>query len=342
MVRPIAKILLPLLALVLLCVHAASADTSSIEVDLDTLTVNPEFPAINIWSADTIVIKIKGKTDLADDDIFTTIDVLTPPPASAMNKDSSIYEKKNEFYPLKGRNVTLTVDRCENAPDGKCPAAVITQETSSAVVYTPPRSIVVKIHKKGNETEVNGKKTFPLTSLIGFPIQAERKPFALGFSAGFAGFGGLADRRFRLMPIEGESEMATLARASDKNLTYQIAAFAHYMPYRWQGTNGPAIGLATDVPVEDITFMLGWSFAARTLLAGNTGYLTVGVAYAKRNRLRPEFQEGGKVAADLSLDTVTEKTYGVGAFISISFGFFGGEQRFKGVFPAGGSSGGGS
>jgi hypothetical protein len=175
---------------------------------------------------------------------------------------------------------------------------------------------------------------------MSFPIQVEQKPFGLDYSAGFAGFGGISDKRYRLMPIEGDSENAKLVAASSKNIPYQLAAFAHYMPYRWHGTNGPAIGLSIDVPVENLTIMAGWSFAARTLPVINTGYLTFGLAYVKRDRLRADFEGQSTVAANISPDTVVEKSYGLGAFVAISFGFFGGQQQFRNVFPAGNGSNG--
>jgi hypothetical protein len=293
-------------------------------VNLDDQTISPEFPAVNNWSDDTILIKITGREDIKEpENIITTIDVPSP----------EYYKDKDAFPSVGGRFVTMTFLRCDKSADKKtCPSVEMNTAASSWSIHSGARAFAVKIFS------AEGDK---LTSLIAFPIQVEQKPFGLDFSAGFAGFAGLNDKRYRLAPIEGDSENATLTPASDKNLPYQLAAFAHYMPHRWHGTNGPAIGLAIDVPVENVTIMAGWSFAARTLPVVNTGYLTFGLAYAQRNRLRPDFEGRDTVPADLSLDTIVEKSYGLGAFISISFGFFGGEQQFKGVFPAGNSSGGG-
>jgi hypothetical protein len=294
--------------------------TTTIEVNLDTQTVTPEFPAVNVWSNDTIVVKITGKDEVKPENLISTVDV----PSKAY------YQKQDAFPSVGGRYVTLSFLRCEQAPAGKeCPDFDMHLAASSWMIYTGPRSFVFKIFSVSNGQ---------LTSLFAFTIQAERKPFGLGFSAGFAGFGGIKDKRYRLVAIEGDSENATLAPASDKDLPYQFAAFAHYMPHRWNGTNGPAIGLAINVPVENLTIMAGWSFAARTLPVVNTGYLTFGLAYAQRNRLRSDFEGRGMVPANTSLDSVVEKSYGLGAFVAISFGFFGGEQQFKGVFPAGNGS----
>lgn len=303
------------------------AGTSVIEVDLDNMTTNPEFPAVNNWSADTILIKIKGRDDLdRQDEIASTIDV----------PDPNLY-RQGDFTVVNGRFVTLTVQRCGAAPPKTlCPSAQANHATSSWNVFYPARAFVFKIFT----TDRTDPDRPTLVSLMSFPIQVEQKPFGLDFSAGFAGFGGTADKRYRLVSIEGDSENATLVPASDKDLTYQVAALAHYMPHKWRGIHGPSVGLSTKIPMEDLTIMLGWSFSARTLPVINTGYLTIGAAYVKRDRLRTDFEGRDTVPANLDLGTVVEKKYGVGAFIALSFGFFGGEDEFKGVYPARNSSGG--
>jgi hypothetical protein len=329
----ISKIGISTVILGLLLCPALWAGTSVIEVNLDNLTVSPEFPAVNNYSSDTILVKITGKNDFKPEDIISTLDV--------PSKD--YYKDKNSFPSVGGRFVTLTFQRCAQAPAGKgCPDFDKNDAASSFTIYSDARSFAFKIFsvEAVADSAIPSRKLLKLNSLIGFPIQVEQKPFGLDFSAGFAGFAGVKDRRYRLVPIEGDSENASLVRASDKDVPYQFAAFAHYMPLRWHGTNGPAIGLAINVPVENLTIMAGWSFAARTLPIVNTGYLTFGLAYTQRNRLRADFEGRNTLPADTNIDTVVEKSYGLGAFVSISFGFFGGEQQFKGVFPASNGSGG--
>lgn len=304
------------------------AGSSVIEVDLDDMTTSPAFPAVNNWSADTILIKIKGRDDLSrQDEIVSTIDV----------PDPRLYGggEGGEFTTLNGRFVTINVQRCALAPSGTpCPSAQASPQTSSWRIFSPAQGFVFKIFTVDRTDPARPT----LTSLLSFPIQVEQKPFGLDFSAGFAGFGAIEDKRYRLKAIDGDSENATLVPASDRDLPYQIAALAHYMPHQWKGIHGPSVGLATEIPMEDLTVMLGWSFSARTLPVINTGYLTIGAAYVKRNRLRTDFEGRDTVPANLNIDTVVEKRYGVGAFIALSFGFFGGEDEFKGVFPAGDSS----
>jgi hypothetical protein len=320
MLRKGCKVPIIVVTLGLFFTPTVFAGTSVIEVDLDNATTNPEFPAVNNWSADTILIKIKGRQDLAkQDEIGLTIDV----------PDPSLYQQ-NSFTTVFGRFVTLTVQRCAEAPaKTSCPSAQANHSTSSWNVFSPARAFAVKIFK----IDRTGPKPI-LESLMSFPIQVEQKPFGLDFSAGFAGFGGIADKRYHLVAIDEDSENAKLVPATDKDLPYQIAALAHYMPHKWKGIQGPSVGLSTKIPMEDLTIMLGWSFSARTLPVINTGYLTIGAAYVKRNRLRADFEGRDTVPANLSVDTVVEKSYGVGAFIALSFGFFGGADEFKGVFPA--------
>jgi hypothetical protein len=317
-----SRVLLSLFMFGLLLSQPSLAGTALIVVDLEQMTVSPEFPAVNNWSNDTILVRIKGKDEIPQSQILSTINVPT----------EKYYGDSGEFPTTTGRFITITFQRCELAPDAQNCPDFRTDGTSSWNIFSPPRSFAFKIM---TFDAASGE----LSPIMAFPIQVEQKPFGLDFSAGFAGFGGLSDKRFRLEPI-ADSEDANLIPVSDKDIDYQLSAFAHYMPHQFRGSNGPAVGLAIDVPVENLTIMAGWSFAARTLPVINTGYLTIGVAYAQRNRLRADFEGKSTVPASLSADTLVEKNYGFGAFVAFSFGFFGGEEEFKGVFPAGDDSGG--
>lgn len=330
-----AKACLIAVVLGLLLCPIVSAETFTINVNLDDQTIDPELPTVNNWSDDTIVVRIKGMDDIPDAEILSSIDVPTSEYKNLDNPNPS----KGYFPTMGGRFVSVNFNKCRGKDD--CNTYQANEASGSWTIHTGPRSFAFKIYKKEltDEKTPDGKPISKLNALYGFSIRVEQKPFGIGFSAGFAGFAGIRDKRYRLVPIAGDEENATLTPASDKDVPYQLAAFAHYLPYRWKGSNGPAIGLSIDVPVENLTIMAGWTFAARTLPVVNTGYITFGLAYAQRSRLRPEFEGRTTVPANLSLDTITEKQYGVGGFVSITFGFFGNNgQQFKGVFPAGGGS----
>ncbi len=116
-------------------------------------------------------------------------------------------------------------------------------------------------------------------------------------------------------------------------------AFAHYLPSFADGRAGISAGLATNVPVENLTVAAGLSVALRTIPIDNTWYVTFGAAWAQRDRLRSEFQGRDVVPASLTSDALLEGRYGLTYFLAFSFGFFGGEQQFKGVYSGGGKSG---
>ena len=64
MLRWTGRAVLILAFLQMLIPRVVLAEDSKIDVDLDTLATSPEFPAVNNWSGDTIVIKIKGQKEI--------------------------------------------------------------------------------------------------------------------------------------------------------------------------------------------------------------------------------------------------------------------------------------
>ena len=161
------------------------------------------------------------------------------------------------------------------------------------------------------------------------PIFVREQPWALRWSAGFSMF-SRRDERYRLDPIEGEESLQPL-KVSDGSYPYQLAAFAHYHPLRadWFAVSA---GLATDVPVEEISIMLGASFSLRTLPLDNSLYLTAGISYSRADRLQAKYEGLGPVASDLDTGDLVGKEYGFGGFVALSFGFAGGQDKFKGVY----------
>lgn len=307
------------------------AGTSTISVDLDTSDVSPSNPAVNLWSADTITLKVSGKEDRS---VYVAVDV-TKPADDGITRASDPETYRNDNT-VEGREVAITYRRCNDpdfpTPTGEeCPAIHRSTTTSSWIIWTPPTNFILQIF-----TAAPGDNylTFDKTVVI----EVEQRPFALGWSAGFAGFVGAKDHQYRVAASDGGSEMASLQRLSDDDLPYKVAAFAHYFPYRWKGIHGPAFGLSTDVPVEELSILLGWSVALRTLPIGDGAYLTAGVAYTPRERLRPEYEGLEEVSASLTSDALLEDDYGLGGFVAVSFGFWGGKAKFQGVFPGSGGS----
>jgi hypothetical protein len=307
----------------------AHAGSSTIVVDLDKGTVDPAAPAVNNWSEDTILIQI---VDSKERDIYGELDVPVYPEV----------RRSYEAEPVLGKFFAVTFLRCKS--ERTCPSAKLNQRTASWTVYTPPRNFVFQVSEavdnpafdqSSSESDSNSRQI--LRQVRSFTISVEQKPFSLGWSAGFAGFAEVEDQRYRTVPIPGDETIATLERVSDKDLPYQLVAFAHYAPHQFRERWAFSVGLSTEVPVEDLSILLGLSVALRTLPVVNTGYLTAGLAYTKRDRLRPEYEGLDVVPATLAPDALVHDEYGLGAFVAVSFGFFGGEDQFRGVYP--GSSG---
>jgi hypothetical protein len=121
-----------------------------------------------------------------------------------------------------------------------------------------------------------------------------------------------------------------LESAGHGPVAYQLAAFAHY---RIRNTPlSTTFGLSTDIPVENLTAMLGLSYSVRTLPIVNSGHVTAGIAYAPRSRLRPEFAGLRTVPGGVTVGSLTRQEYDFGPFLAISFSFLGGEEQFKAVY----------
>lgn len=314
------NVLLFVLAVVISGGPPCHAEISTITVDLETKQVNPQTPTVNLWSADTISLAVKGKEERK---VYVSIDLHEATEANNIEASDTI----------EGRLVPITYLRCDDQefrkPRDTCPAVL--RESASWVIWTPPIGFVVQIFSAADDDAY----LTPETTIV---IDVKRRPFSLGWSAGFSGFFGTEDHRYRLSPIDGDTEMASLERVSDKDLAYKVTAMAHYFPYKWSEVHGPTFGLSTDVPVDKLTILLGWSVSLRTLPIGDGAYLTAGLAYTPRKRLRPEFEGLDKVAANLTSDALLEDDYGLGGFVALSFGFWGGKNKFQGVFSGNGNS----
>lgn len=299
------------------------ADSYAVVVNLDNKTVQPANPAVNNWSQDTIVIEVEGKGS-SQTEIGLTI------PGLVYSRDGQRVAQKKTL--LSGPRSPITFLRCgqrteldERAfPDRErltCPFAIRDEEPDALTVYTRARTFAVRILTTDAEQEVETVS-----------IQVYQKPFELGWSAGVAMFPSAEDHRYRLTPTPDEPDMAVLERVGAANLPYQFSAFAHYVSHEYNKF-GVSFGLSTDIPVEDLSIMLGGTLALRTLPLVNTGYITAGIAYTKSKRLRSEYEGLERVSASLTTDALTDDEYDFELFVALTFGFLGGEDQFKGVFP---------
>ena len=119
-------------------------------------------------------------------------------------------------------------------------------------------------------------------------------------------------------------------------MPFQVSAFAHYCSVKdnsewWCPI---AVGLGTNV-TDGVQVMLGTGARVRVIPETNSFYVTLGGIYGQRKRLNDDY--AGRVnptlPADVTLNSVLTNRYGFGWFVGISFGFFGSESKFKGVYP---------
>jgi hypothetical protein len=244
----------------------------------------------------------------------------------------SFRECSSESFAREGlREIDLETRRLDlletkpNVLSTYCPFAVIDPTRAGWMIFGRARTILFAVDAwdHGNREDSDALVTMVV------PIFVREQPWDLRWSAGFSLF-DRRDDRYRLEPVPGEEELLTPVQVSDGSRPYQLSAFAHYHPLRrdWLAVSA---GLATDVPVEDLSIMLGVSFALRTLPLINSLYLTVGASYSRADRLVAKFEGVETVAAAIGLEELLEKEYGFGGFAALTFGFAGGEEKFKGV-----------
>jgi hypothetical protein len=174
-----------------------------------------------------------------------------------------------------------------------------------------------------------------------FAIQVVDRHYALSYSAGFA-FVGVRDDEYRLDPSSTDSTRLTITRNGSGGVPYQLSAFTHYttLTRRKESTRAlsASFGVASKVPVNELTAMLGGTFSLNTLPLVNAGHITVGVAYAPRKVLTSDYRGVKSVPVGTSAAGLTTSKYGFGAFVAITFSFLGGEEQFRGVYSGKGST----
>lgn len=316
----------------------AAAEQSEIKIDLKEKTSDPIFPAVNNWANDSIVIRLEGPAqafgaELKDNEIYSTFNL------ACLDR---VTGKMETHCVSVGRFITVSFSRCERIAETKvvkpgnhrrhrCPDAEFDSVTNSWEIYTEPRTVTLTVYGFGPEVP---DAEAPSVNVFSLPVRVEQKPFTLGWSAGFL-VSGLRDERFRLEPepeVEGKSR---IVQVSDGDYPSQLVAFAHYLPYELQQQVAASFGLGVDVPLDNLSLMLGVSWPIfRTFVFDNYGYITTGVIYGNRNELASAYEGVELVSNDLEVSALVEEDNGFSLFVALSFGFFQGEERFKGVYPA--------
>lgn len=347
------KCALPASVFMMLCLLAlssgASAETSTLEVSIENRTTSPALPTVNLRSEDTIVVRLVDLPEPSSGSEGTIGSYFDLPSfmegegncersdrQSASNRkfcawdalgvEGDIFVVNFESCAHLSSEGARLVGEVVKAGGPSCGFAVKAEYASRWTVIAESRSVVLTIEENSADAGETTTRT-----LMSVPIRLEEKPWALDWSAGFSIL-NVNHQRYRLEATDGATDQRTLIRASDEESSYQFVALAHYLPFVWKKRIGVAAGLSTDVPVEALTISLGVTFPVRTLPLVNTGYLTIGGAFTRRDTLRREFEGQASVAANLTSETLVQGEYEVVPFVALTFAFFGGEKEFKGVY----------
>lgn len=326
----------------------ASADLATITVDVVKKTVDPPNPTVNIAANDAVIIRIiadgKHLPSTAAPEYSTSIAGPTP----LVSVRQGVYSYSPDYPIVQGPSPLLVFRHCSEqtkseypigaSPAPSSPASAPTVESPRCPFYTLDESksawtIVVDegillVRVRAGWTE-GGK---PTGEEYAFALQVVDRKYALGWSAGFSFF-NIRDEQYRLDPIDGDDQNVKLVRTVDGPIPYQLAAFAHYtrLARRTRSTS-LSFGLATKVPVNELSAMLGATVSLRTLPLVNAGHLTLGLAYAPRKELLAEYRGRDTLPSGISASSLTSSRYDLGAFVAVTFSFFGGEEQFKGVY----------
>jgi hypothetical protein len=322
---------------------AAFGATSTVQINLNPPSIDPPSPAVNTWGHNAVLVSI-GKLPAASvpQDFEAHVDIPTVAsddlrtwaslPAEQRTRKSVPGANTFAFeLPLTLRFLPCHAIAVSGTDDALLRAAKsiglpcnfgVWSSTSTLVVYAKDLALPIQIRKRAE-----GRPGETVQSVV---LQVENDPWFVDWSAGFS-FLRTRDERYRVDPIEGEDD-ARLVKLKPLESKYEFASFAHYLPYQLHGSFGAAIGLSTKLPADSLNIALGLDIRLRAFPSGYAGYLTIGAAYAKRDRLHPDFQGLSKVPKGLSSDRLVEGRYGVVPFVSLTFGFLGGEKEFKGVY----------
>lgn len=327
-------------ALLLTSCPLVLAQEVEVKLRVDEDTVEPVAPTINLRASDpVVVVRILG-------DLPTPIGTFSSyPDLPAYDRTSASGEIQLAAVGSPGRTAGLSFRRCDaetlkienirtiRPGDGlpsrevsvqDCPFAVL-NKASSWLVFGHKRTLLFTV-------DAYQEPTGDLHTLLysrAFPIFIREQPWDLRWSAGFTFF-NRRDERYRLVDAAAENEEPSFEQVSAGSYPYQLSAFAHYHPLAgdWFAVSA---GVGADVPVEDLSVMLGASVSLRTLPLVNSLYATAGLSYSPADRLKARFEGITNLQEGTSQEDLVERESGFGIFIALTFGFAGGEEQFRGV-----------
>jgi hypothetical protein len=293
-----------------------------VQVDIGKRVASPNLLTVNVATGDSISIEVGN----ASGSVATLVAVGN---RTRTLHGTSLLVQFRDCSAASSKQIADAV----KAPGGSfCPASLLEQGDAGVIVF-------VGKSKDGDSAHivVSGKATKDGPDVeVGIGVRLVRRHWNLAFSTGFAVF-TRSDERYALRAIAGDDSNKIIERTSDAGTPYSIGVFAHYdhasYPFAF------SFGLGTEVPMKELSLLLGLSLKARTLPLGQSGYLTAGVALRPFARLAGSFEstfsnpDAGKrtVAAATTDAALTERKYAPALFVAFSFVFAGkGESEFSG------------
>jgi len=333
-----------LFLLVILCsTRSLMGELATITVDVATKSVSPSNPTVNLAANDAVLLRVVwNEKPLPSNAVVKTT---LAGPRALLPVSDGIYRYADEHPWAEGASPLVIFRQCDfrarqdhrlvtpepggEFPLPRCPIYTMDKSRRAWTVILNEGIVLVRVELDG---VIDPPASAPRHEEHAFAIQIVHRGYALNWSAGFS-FLGLRDEKYRLDPIPGDDEHVTLVRSGVGEVPYQIAAFAHYtrLARRTQALSF-SFGLATRIPVNELTAMVGGTLSLRTLPLVDAGHLTAGVAYGPREELLPDYRGRAIITAGVSPASLTGSRYTFGPFVAITFSFFGGEEQFKGVY----------
>lgn len=227
----------------------------------------------------------------------------------------------------------------------ECPVVRVNGSKTGWDVLIDEGSFWITVYEEPGAGAANSNA--PPKEVAHVPVHVVARPFALGWSGGFA-FLRVQDERYRLgASSEGDSTndgssmdgsdsttdggSMKIVRVSDAGRPYHAAAFANYTLIK-HAALGFSFGFSSDVPVENLTTMAGVSVALPTFTKKTAGRVTAGYAYTTHDVLKAKYEGLGVAPQGTTADDLVEKRSTGAFFVAITFEFWGSEDKFKGVY----------
>jgi len=324
----------------------AAEKWNRIVVDLKDQSVSPADPVVNTASGTDVAITIQDDGKVVSPEkarfkfprvVYERVSDNGGPEMLRAVKDLTGVDVRSASLSLNFRGChALTRDYGIRDPDNLCPAIVVIVSNRDEQKNEVEAASVATVYSDNDGIEVLAASIKDGTSTqIPVLIGVVKRRAGLSYSAGLSFF-QKSDERWTLRAIPDNNDEQKLVQLHNAPNNYKLAANANYLGLFGPPAAGLSFGVASDVPLENLSVTSGLTYTIRTLPLANSANITFGVSYAPRKVLLPEYRGLPTVPKGIAASALTSDEHAFGWFLGVSFNFAGGEDQFKTVFSGSG------